>query len=391
VTGTRHQSPKGWKRIGEELLCAKCEAETYNLRAITIPVVGPADGATNEDAKQWWADFRVAIKPMWSEATVASNWIMRELYLRDTHRNSQDKLPKWSPPGNNFYHEVRAVAPSLTPTSVTSMIQSLSSQWRKVRYEVLWLNRMSLPSFRYPQPYPIHNQNWKLWFNDSGSPIFSAQIGAGEDKRIEMRLKGGYEFRRQLNQIKSIVTGMAIRGEAAIMEVGRYPDTQIVCKIAARLPRGAPVTNPEGTLYLFRAADALLAARNEKDERIPIFYADHIKRLLAQIAKHERHIKHWASDSKFEHRPHVPFAERRKAACDKHVDKMDSWCHEIAAEVAGYAMRRHFECVEYDPTDMGFVEHFPWFKLDGYIANKLQEKGIKLKVLDEKDNPVEVG
>jgi hypothetical protein len=60
---------------------------------------------------------------------------------------------------------------------------------------------------------------------------------------------------------------------------------------------------------------------------------------------------------------------------------MDSATHEIAAQLAGYAARRHFAQVRYNDTDHGYLgEAFPWYRLRMLIAEKLDARGIALDV-----------
>jgi hypothetical protein len=41
----------------------------------------------------------------------------------------------------------------------------VEAKYRAKRYEVVWTCAASLPSIRYPQPYPMHNQSWSFAFD----------------------------------------------------------------------------------------------------------------------------------------------------------------------------------------------------------------------------------
>jgi hypothetical protein len=66
---------------------------------------------------------------------------------------------------------------------------------------------------------------------------------------------------------------------------------------------------------------------------------DHLRRWGAE---HRTQLQRWADDSKFEQRPVPSLAERCENAARKYRDRVDSATHEIAAQLAGYADRRHF-------------------------------------------------
>jgi hypothetical protein len=74
------------------------------------------------------------------------------------------------------------------------------------------------------------------------------------------------------------------------------------------------------------------------------------------------------------------FAVRRKQAAEKFRARFDSATHQIAAELAGYAHRRHFAAVSYDDREHNYCEKFPWAELRRKLAEKLDERGIRLEL-----------
>ena len=34
--------------------------------------------------------------------------------------------------------------------------------YRAVRYDVVWTSRKTVANYRYPTPFPIHNQSWSV-------------------------------------------------------------------------------------------------------------------------------------------------------------------------------------------------------------------------------------
>ena len=61
-------------------------------------------------------------------------------------------------------------------------------------------------------------------------------------------------------------------------------------------------------------------------------------------------------------------------------DRMNSATHEIAAQLAGYASRRHFAQVRYDDSEHSYMgDGVPWHRLRSLIAEKLDARGIALE------------
>jgi hypothetical protein len=232
---------------------------------------------------------------------------------------------------------------------------------------VHWRCSGALPTYRYPQPFPVHNQSWSgSIFEDR--PQVSVRIA---DRRFVLRLKGGSRFRRQLDAYRAIVSGEAARGELALYRAG--DGKQLLCKMVVWLPRGKAPT-AEGTLYVRTAPSALLIAVSAKDEALWRYNADHVKQWTAE---HRRLLQCWAEDSKFECRSVARFQGRREAATRKYHNRMRSLADEVAHSLAAYARRRHFAAVEYNDSERSFCPDFPWRSMSERLKSKLDEFGIE--------------
>ena len=75
-----------------------------------------------------------------------------------------------------------------------------------------------------------------------------------------------------------------------------------------------------------------------------------------------------------------PFATRRLNAVRKLRARLDSATHEIAAQLAGYAERRHYAAVSYDDREKSYCEQFPWFELRRKVTEKLDQRVIRLEL-----------
>ena len=355
--------PRGWKRMGSYAYCPDCWRLRYVLRAVTIPVGSPV-GCD-------WSELRSALREMWAATTQASNWMLTELYTRDVRRNGQPKMPPM--PRIYLYPETRARFPQLPSQTCAALEQTVQFKYRAVRYKLIWTSEVSLPTYRYPTPFPVPAQGWSVQL-ESERIIVSARIG---DQRLALRLREDLKFARQRKAVEKIISGAAVPGELALYQQGKA----IMCKMVAWLPRDENAQRQKyqrtGVLRVRTDPEAMLVALNEKDDRLWIYNGDHIVRWSG---RHRTQLQRWAEDSKAEHRPVPPFAERRAASAQNYHRRMSSAAHEIAAMVAGYADRRRFAAVRLDDADHSFCEQFPWFRLRQLIAEKLDAKGITLEI-----------
>lgn len=350
--------PTGWKRQAETVYCPACWRQRYLLRAITIPVAAP-EGST-------WDELRASIRAMWGATTQASNWIMTELYARDVKRGGQKKLPPMKP--IYLYPEIRERFPGLPSQSCAALEKAVTAKYRAKRYEVIWTCAASLPTHRYPTPFPVPNQGWSVAM-DGNHPLVSLRVG---DSRIALRLRGGARFHRQLSAVRRIASGEAEPGQMDIYAQGK----DIMCKMVAWLPRetAAPAKAPAGNILAVRSsADSLLIAVNLADERLWIYNGDQLRRWSAE---HRKQLQRWAEDAKAEHRPIPPFAERRREAAVRYRRRTASACHQVASMLVGYAVRRRFAGIRYDDSVRDFCADFAWAQMARLIAEKCDAAGI---------------
>lgn len=351
--------PTGWKKRAEEVYCDACWRDRYVLRAITIPVSAPVEAT--------WPELNAALREAWANTTQACNWMLTELYARDSRRNGEDKMPPMQ--RVYLYPETRQRFPALPSQTCASLEQTVQAKYRSARYKLIWTCQVSLPTYRYPTPFPVPNQGWSVELVDERI-VVSARIG---ERRYALRLRGGAGFRRQRVAVEQIVSGAAVQGELALYKQG--DDT--MCKLVAWLPRDENTRRQRdqrtGELRVRTAGESLLIALNGKDETLWKYHGDHIVRWSEE---HRTQLQRWADDSKFEQRPKPSFSERREAAARKYRDRMISAVKEIAAQLGGYAARRKFASVRYDDADTSYCPGFPWFALRERIATVLDEYGI---------------
>jgi len=381
--------PPGWKRFRDMTWCEACWGKSYILRAVTIPVVGPLDGE--------WADLRTALKACWASATTVANWAVTEMARNDTPRvTGAERLAK--APKLYLYPGARQAAPECNPQSVTAVLHAVEKRYRAKRLATLWQRSESFPLYRYPVPYPVHNQGWSAVHGPHEEPCISVRLG---DRRWSLRLRGGAEFRRQLKVWRQIKDGEALQGELALIgqlvtdsdhrngivqrDAGGGPrkTTRIMAKMVAWVPRHGPQAM-EGILHVKTSHPAFIVYHVGTNGEPKHVHAEHVKRWEAQ---HRRRLQNMADDLKHEKRWPAETRRNMLAAqdrwCKKYRDRMSTFCHEVSAVITGFATRQHVATVSLDTTDRSFCERFPWHELIEKCRYKLDAVGIALEVINK--------
>ena len=354
--------PQGWKRRDDnKLFCGTCWSKQYLLRAVVLPIVSPLNCT--------WDEMRASIKANVGRNLQGSQLDDDRVFVIDVRRNGEEKMPPM--PSVYLYPTAREKFPTLPAASIATLEQAVLRKYKARRYEVVWTNSASLPTFRYPTPFAAPNQAWSVSITEE-CPIVTVRIG---DKRISARLKGGPRFRRQLASVKLIESGAAVKGQLEIYQQG----TDIMCKLVAWLPREER-TRPEKTrtLVVKTGTDSLLLAFDEKYQHIWTYNGDHLKRWTME---HSTQLQRWSQDQKPEERPVPSFAARRTIASDRYHRRMSTACQEISSMLVNYARRRRFSGIRYDDTEKGFLIQFPWFRFAESIELKCDANGIAFEKL----------
>jgi len=388
--------PRGWKRSGDNLACPKCWAERYILRAVAIPIVGPVDGT--------WKELRDDLRDAWADATALSNWLMTEYYVRDVRRSGQVKLPPQ--PKTYLYPEATARFPSIPPKATTAIDHAILGKYRAARYKLLWTGEASLPTYRYPAAIVIPSRAWRPEYGKDGVPVVNVTLRRS-GRRWTLRLRGGRNYRRQLAAFSQMAAGTAVIGVMALYRQranvadhrngvedhdsgGQKASYRVMCKMVAWLPR-KPASKRDGVLFARTDKDSLLVALNAKDEKLWVLNFDQVRRWEAE---YRRRLDRWSNDQKAENRP-PKFQARREADSTKYRRRIDSACHEAAAQLVNYAARAGFGEIRYNDVVRDFVGRFPWERLRGLIGEKADAKGITFELVDASgaaatDNPAPV-
>jgi hypothetical protein len=351
--------------------------QNTSVRAIVFPIKWP----TSKDDQE---TLRKVLKSGYQAATEVSQHAIRQILAADNYVRSQadTKLPKC--PEFNLYRKAEPTWDGWS-SSANCIVQNIRNKWFKIRYDVLWTNKMGIPSYRYPQPYPFHNQTWKIVECSDRLVVQVTMVGVRFD--LELSVRGN---RRGLECARRIAAGDYKQGEASIYESrGGHS-----FKMTAHIPdRDKKVTG--GVLRVRSDVNAFMLAENEHANRLWIHNAVQMREW---IAKHTAACQRYREDLKANRRLRT---SDRKALLEswqgkqrKHHDRINSFVEETTTAVVKYAVGSGFAGLELDCSDKSFMPSFPWFRFVERIKHKAKASGMELNVVagkqDENESSVEV-
>lgn len=372
--------PRGWKRRGDSVYCQECWRARFVLRAVTIPVVGPVCTQKPGHAKSEpleWPELRERLRESWIATTQASNFMLRDLALRDPGM-VEGKLAKL--PATYQYPAVRQRWPQLATSAVVSLAQAVQGKYRKMRLD-LATYQCSLPTMRYPVPIPMHNATWSVWEDEGGRLLLSFLLGAG---RVTVRLRGGPDYRRQRAMARQIIRGEAVQGELAIYRVkahrgdhrnGDTQATRVMAKMVAWLPKDRGPQRAS-VAAMHTGGDAFLTMYDESQNRIFRWNRDDIGR---RIRAHDDELQRLREDLKAEKRlgrDRDGILARMELVSRNQNHWLHTQCHQISKQVVRLLQRRRASTLIYVDEDKSYLPHFPWHKLSGLLAEKCEKAGI---------------
>ncbi len=384
----KERLPTGWHRWPETSLptCPTCWGATFVVRAVTFPV-------DRVELPRTWKDFTEALKSAWGQTTALANYLVTEYAKADGPRMPADKK-LGAMPRTYLYPDARERFPALPAQSVVAVDHAVQGKYRRKRLDVKWRSAAALPTFRYPTPFPMHNQSWSADYTDDGRPRVTVPLPGG---RFALVLKAGREFRRQLLAFQQIVGGKVVTGEASLYRKrvgslrgrgvtdrlpggGNRTHYRIMCKLVAWRPKPAGKTRA-GTLRFVMGGGSFI--RLDGEGWAPI-NADHIRRA---IIAHRRFLDRIAEDQKFEHRwparERVRINDHRQRRCQTQANRLRTFIDQTTQSVAMFADYRLAATVSVDTSDRSFAPEFPWREWTDTLREKLVFLGIDFVASDE--------
>jgi len=366
----RVRTPQGWKVLKGESYCRACRQTSHVLRAVIVPVAAPQTGS--------WAELGDELRALWSETTRCANWLVSELYARDLRRQPDDE--RLAPmPRIYLYPEARTLFPRLPAQAVAALAQDVLRRYRATRYNVLWTRTASLASYRYPVALTLPSQAWSLHRDndEQGRWIVSVRLSEG---RWRLRLRGGAPMRRQAERLRQIDEGQAERGSLTIYEArsprpssrGDSDTRRIMVKIAAWLPKVAS-----------KDRSAIVQVRTDEQSMLtigPHWRIDPapIRGVLAADARRRSSLLANLQSARASGGRTDGIRKALDELSHRTRQRLFESCRTYAAHLAAQVETCRAREVHYDDRLRPELSHFPWELLRRRIAEKLDERGIRV-------------
>lgn len=320
-----------------------------------------------------WKELDPLLSRAWGMSTHLANWAMSELFLAD--QLTLDRTVERLGPMPNLYlyglfsrsyprrQEWQGAA-----AAANCIFRSVQKKYAAKRLDIVWRGSSSLPSFRFPYPFPVHNQNWSAVYGKGNVPLVTLSLPGG---RVVLRLRGGAEMRRQLAGFRQIIQG-AKTGEAAIYRKNRHAMIKLVAHFPIR-------ENQEATNTLLVRTDPNAFWVAEMEGTHPrVWNQDHIKDL---VTRHRVWLQRVSEDTKREKRVPRPMRrhidQAREDRCRKMNDRLTTFCHEMSKQLVEFAVRQKVSSILYDDACKDWIESFPWSRLEAMLEYKCKDRGIK--------------
>lgn len=271
------------------------------------------------------------------------------------------------------------------------------------------------------------------WLDDSGRPHIVVTLPTGcnrksgtddnedsessEGGKTILRLRGGPEFARQMAQFRQIVRGDLPRRQVQIRwkpcsESHHRPTCRlngqpgrVMVKMVADLPvREKPggrtivlMTDPNAFWVAWLDGQKAWVLNNDHFVRTTKRYEESLcrirciewrrerlekPRVVIAHEKHLRQLQRMSQDAKAERRIRGNRDEKQlirlKKMADKDRRRLDSFTHEVAANLVNFAIRQGVGEIWYLDRDKGFISKFPWFELHLKLKDKCKANGIDL-------------
>ncbi len=377
-------------------------------RSISLPV--------QEALNMEWRDFMAQIRACWRQSTDLANWASQTLARSDVVRTpGMKELPplafvdlyalafgrlKERAAKKEGKGPLPVVLPQVDgPTewaggkiAAASLLRAVDRKYRKERGKIVWRRERRTPEYLYPVPFPVHQQAWSVWFDDTKNrhqPVVAVGLPGG---RVALRLRNGPEFLREIKVLEQIEAGEVAQQELKICLQnshaharlgtdrqaggGHRQSFRVMLRISCRLE---VIDCGQNKVIEAKTGRDPFVTLTDPGVRTWVLHApwarnwsvEH-RKFLNDFADDLKHEKRWPGNKR---RNLNQYRERR---CEKHARRMKSFLQETAAQVVGWAARQGCGRLLWDDADRSFAEEFPWFKLTECVQNKCDEAGIVL-------------
>jgi hypothetical protein len=348
--------PPGWKDVAGKAMCKDCFRRHYAVRACTLPVAEPVGSS--------WEALWEALHPAWRLSTGAANWAVQQLYRLDTHGQAATPpaVKQWYAYGEAKKHYPEFAAWEGAKASLNICLRAAHRKYLQGRFAVMVRHEQSLLTYRYPYPFPVDADDWAPAEEAGGFPAVSLNLPGAGGWRLRLRRRA--DFGRQLAMFRQLLSGEALKGEAAVYKNGKG---DVLLKLVGWFPRQE--RGPAANVAFVHTDPSALLVVEVNGRAAGVTNGDHIRR---EIARHKAMLERTRQDKKRE----VRMDRRQRRHLDKHVaarcekqrNRLDTYVKQVAAQVARMCERQQVALVAYDDAEKGFMpDGFPWHSLSARL------------------------
>jgi hypothetical protein len=198
---------------------------------------------------------------------------------------------------------------------------------------------------------------------------------------FDVKLKSGPHFRPQHKDLEDIGSGKAIPCEASIYQKG----DSIMAKIVVQAPRVTAATTKERSILVATDSKSLLIGSMGGNE-IWRFNADQVPRWVSEHARRLGRLREDAKAFRMAGAASDP-AKVREEFVRKQHNRLDSITHQASAMAVNRAIRMRAGTLDYDDSERGFVEHFPWHEMKTKLEQKCAAHGLQFRHIASAGDP----
>jgi putative transposase len=173
-----------------------------------------------------WEELNKALYRMRFQASGAANHCMTQWWLhevgREAYHQEHGEWPDYKAyPEPNLYKEIVNLYPEIATQTASCIAQDTRKRWKTDRKNVFYFKTKSLSTFKKTYPIPIHNQQYRLYFNEGGQLMISVVLQsqkADGPVRFDLEIKTKKMSPSHRSVLKRIMSGEFKRGTMKIKE-----------------------------------------------------------------------------------------------------------------------------------------------------------------------------
>lgn len=354
--------PSAWKQRDEKVFCKSCWKTAYRLRAITLPVAEPIGMS--------WDELRAHVRECFTQATTLANaCVLTMMRAEPLVPYGETKLPK--SPTVYLYPLRKELGLTISSSATVSLVQAVQKTYDSKRYDLLVRRSIAPPVYRYPYPYPVHNQDWRVREDDG--MVVSLPL---DGRRVELKLKSK-DRHRQVDALRMLIAGKAKQSELALYQSSNPSKSVLFVKMMLWLPNEVKRTDRKSVMTVRTDSDRLLVCSIEGRETLLNFNEDNLRR---HIIGHSIALQRMSEDNKRERRfngNRRKYGQNVRQMCDRQNRRLKDAVNQISAMLASKAVSDNVQSIVWDVKDRGYCR-FPWFNLRTAVEQKISPHGIAL-------------